>query len=876
MVSLDPEPPTNTTLESSYAPLTSHGPLPPGLTAHRVAAAYRIDPFHLRPKRVLLTFGIRHMHGSAADRLRRALDNPDNRKGRGDSHNDNKFRPSLHNALYYHAKATAPGAYQRRVACAEHEVDGCIYLNPQAFADGIELERAAAVQPCEVIEPNSDNEALAVFGLAYGLLQPADAATLIRALSSLGPGFASYFGLSEETPATQAHTADESPALLPAAVGPPWPRSESFPSPSPEAGDPQIVQAAVEPPQWINPSASRETAGPSPERSSATIAPRFLGVYTAELDDARSRQSGSTAERIRCGSLAEFDAEAFTLARSAEEDAIAVYQAVVDAHRRGLRRLVDDATQRLLSIGVVVRLMLESLVDPEDVARALDLDREALDEALDTTETIRLLLEPLEAAQRPPVPEPQASGDGTTLADLRQLLSAYLATVNAAVSALQAWQDTVSLLRSTLADCLTPKPARSLALVTASQVVEVLRHSLTHEGHEDFTPLLIRVLADLRSGTGWSEYELSLLENHLAQAAMAGDMDSHQDLLSYLEIPHLRQLLDADNVPLKRHILAATFRQAIAHRHPFFFDDIWPYEQGWPDRLESVGEDVYRLLNGLQMLYWQKPGVSSVLQHITTWRVARTVDDGKEDLAGRHFAVAERRHTEEIAQALERAPSMSGLFYRLRQFSSTTYFRPLAAHVRLGRIRDVQEALAVLTQRFERGDLVSDIIQGLGDSKGLRPAHIESLSRYISTTLASVDGWVKQHLSDPPEPNGGHDISLGSDLPTHLLRLASDVTEARTTPGTGMWLGAELRQILLDIARGDWPSPSVALLGELLVPESLFTVIESTSTNDRPRWPSWLDPDPRSERSWVAHSEHLCATQLRSDRGSGSHTVSIF
>ena len=59
---------------SLYAPLNSEGALPPGLDERVVANAYKATG--VLPKRVLLELGIRRYTGTAAIRLRKALDDP--------------------------------------------------------------------------------------------------------------------------------------------------------------------------------------------------------------------------------------------------------------------------------------------------------------------------------------------------------------------------------------------------------------------------------------------------------------------------------------------------------------------------------------------------------------------------------------------------------------------------------------------------------------------------------------------------------------------------------------------------------------------------------------------------------------------------------
>jgi hypothetical protein len=257
---------------------------------------------------------------------------------------------------------------------------------------------------------------------------------------------------------------------------------------------------------------------------------------------------------------------------------------------------------------------------------------------------------------------------------------------------------------------------------------DVLRRALADDNLEDLMPLLFRVVADRILEGGWSRTDLDLLTAHLNEAVISGDPEQHQEILSFLTVRQIQGLLESGDPTITRHVVLVTLRETLARRHPLFFSDVWPYEHGGRDRAGVLGEEICRVLNSLQVLYWHTQSATAVFQIMATCGGERK----GEDVADRTLAMAGRQRAEDVARRLETVSNISGLFLRLRQQTCVIAFRPLAGKVRDGRVREVQEALASLRRKYENGELEAEIVQTLGGTKQLRTAHLDSLSRYIS------------------------------------------------------------------------------------------------------------------------------------------------
>jgi nucleotide-binding universal stress UspA family protein len=164
-----------------------------------VSRAYRAFRPDLRAKHLLATLGIKPGQEQANRVLRRALDRPEARAA-GDGDDADSARPPLFLALYVLLKdhlASADHVYTAIVQPAERQRDDMTFLDAAMFRAGIEREMARFGHVPDPIPEGSEAEALALFALAYGLLQPDEAVAIVDAVASAGAGFRRFFGLTD-------------------------------------------------------------------------------------------------------------------------------------------------------------------------------------------------------------------------------------------------------------------------------------------------------------------------------------------------------------------------------------------------------------------------------------------------------------------------------------------------------------------------------------------------------------------------------------------------------------------------------------------------------------------------------------------------------
>ena len=182
-----------------YAPLDPSGALPPGLDERVVANAYKATG--VWPKRVLAELRTRKSGGTQAIRLRKALDDPDARARLCEA--SSKVMP-LHQAIYK-LLISQPGyrpVYKRIVEPSEIDVDEpgrapFTELNPAEFEARVAADQSDCSWREREIESQTEEEGLALFALAYGLLQPADARSIMAPIVALGTSFRAFFGVSD-------------------------------------------------------------------------------------------------------------------------------------------------------------------------------------------------------------------------------------------------------------------------------------------------------------------------------------------------------------------------------------------------------------------------------------------------------------------------------------------------------------------------------------------------------------------------------------------------------------------------------------------------------------------------------------------------------
>ncbi|MGD0075773.1 MAG: hypothetical protein ABSD31_15735, partial [Candidatus Binataceae bacterium] len=133
--------------------------------------------------------------------MRKAIDRPEARLARKEDKKE-KRRPFFHEALYSYLKKSPQGrnVYARLVEPAEYTVDEHTYLDAARFRSLIEAEKAQTGDVSYPISPRTENEALALFALAFGLLEPEDSYAILEPLLLMGAGFRQFFGIGESAP----------------------------------------------------------------------------------------------------------------------------------------------------------------------------------------------------------------------------------------------------------------------------------------------------------------------------------------------------------------------------------------------------------------------------------------------------------------------------------------------------------------------------------------------------------------------------------------------------------------------------------------------------------------------------------------------------
>lgn len=206
-----------------YAPAHSDGSLPPGFADQSLAQAFKSCRQDFRPKKLLRLLG--EGNGSSVTpqlQLRSILDTVD---GRARLRDRTRQAPPLHEAIYRRLRSSifAEHVYRDIIEPAEVDRESATFLEPKCFTARLDEHRELFRHPDDAIKPESAEDALAQFVLAYGLLQPNDGPALVDAACRLGDGFRQYFGVGLDARSTEPRTAHmtdtmaepgQSPSLL--------------------------------------------------------------------------------------------------------------------------------------------------------------------------------------------------------------------------------------------------------------------------------------------------------------------------------------------------------------------------------------------------------------------------------------------------------------------------------------------------------------------------------------------------------------------------------------------------------------------------------------------------------------------------------------
>jgi hypothetical protein len=816
---------------SPYAPLTPDGPLPPGVTEAAVVNAYK--SFDLRPKRVLATLNIKHFKETPARRLRKALNQAEGRLSR------RGVRPPFHNALYRYLRRAqhAHDIYHRVVQPAEYDKDDAIYIDPQRFRRLVEAEREAIGKRLPSIAPSTDLEALAHFVLAFALLQTDERYEILEPVLLIGQCFQEFFGVNQKDP-TEVLVSDTTPrdatptdSVLTVSTEN---SLESKSGPAPISTDIGMSETRAVDHQKANNSESSSAIG------------RHLGPRQAQLTLARSEYETLVVRRRELGGALVLDELRLKEAIVAERSAAERIQHLIEMSRRELNDVAEKIKSQLSAQGIHAEIDQPEAPDEHAICEWLDQREGEISEIaamLENLKNKRANLMSMKSIADLPL---QRSLKKVSLDEILHVLRTQSLTLDQQLAEALSWKSQMASVKKQMVDCLSPKKSRSIMNIDSETAILLLKQAQFDESFEPLFPLLVRLLAENHRLISTNEKYVTseLLGTVCNIAARGGDVETHQELLSYLTKEILLEALSTGNEVLIRHVLILAFRDSIARRQPFFFEDIWPFE-AWGRRTLVVGERLLRFFNGLHQLYWRTMSVSTMLQVLVTQGVGVAHADENEQ----RLAVIRRKAAEDLAVKLE-TPGMTGHFHRLRSIASTRYFKPLTPSIRGRRVREVRIEHFNLEKLFASGELETETVTAFGDKRELRTAHYLSLKRYLESNLHSIKEWIQQEAALEQEFK---EDDLITEIHASISRLPDDdETRFPSEVGSIEWLEKTVVSLISSLRQNQFPDAAFAFLGNLPTSDTLFNEPGSTATQPA-LWPSWIDRNPKSERIWVCH-----------------------
>ena len=833
-----------------YAPLDPSSALPPGLDERVVANAYKAT--RVWPKRVLTELGVRKPGGTVAIRLRKALDDPD---ARARLCGPSSKVPPLHQAIYQ-LLISQPGyrpVYKRIVEPSEIVVNEpgrapFTELNPAEFEARVTADQLDCSWREREIESQTEEEGLALFALAYGLLQPADARSIMAPIIALGTSFRAFFGVTDSATPLLASEVEESEQVSsnstlepPVASG----GEESDQAPANGTSEPPAISGGEESDQALSNGTPDDTAiqqaeatpeervphhvgshedtrGPS-KRQTATP---YRGLHTQALAKSLRKLQTRREARKALGVAEVLDDSAFRAARELEVAALAYTREV----EQSLRNQWEARTQDYVAITQEYGIQLDVEACPtasEEIAESLD----ALEsEGAELLRCVAALKHNSATARALNVPVLEVPERPDVRVDLRGAIESIekqlLATTEALLRA-ERWEVARRGLEETLRDCASASPASSLESIGPEDVAALLEYSLVNPDWDTLRPLLFRLWSEHFSWTNTNASRVSgVLEQALGAAASDGDLDRHTEQLCYLGRGTLQSLLGLSNAAVVRHVVFATFRESLARRDSHFFSAIWGFERAWTNRASTLGERLQRFFASLYRCFVRSRSAPFVMSLVEQSAVAVEKDSANAIVRSR------AQDANDVATQLEDAGHAPGLFGRLRFWAMTHQLKSVALAVREQRRAEVIRLLRVLQQRYRSGELVEEVVRAVG-GRNMRADHRESLARYLDDQIGVVTSWLSRTAG---EREGQEDATLGREA-TELRRFATQLARGeknarKNSPGSISWLEVEVGRLIARLQTG-----------EVLVPS-----------------PSWLGsgalrPLPTQVRSWVAHNK---------------------
>ena len=843
-----------------YAPLDPSSALPPGLDERVVANAYKAT--RVWPKRVLTELGIRKSGGTVAIRLRKALDDPD---ARARLCGPSSKVPPLHQAIYQ-LLISQPGyrpVYKRIVEPSEIVVNEpgrapFTELNPAEFEARVTADQLDCSWREREIESQTDEEGLALFALAYGLLQPADARSIMAPIIALGTSFRAFFGLTDSATPPLASEVEESDQVSsnstlepPVASSPPHlghgsAVEESDQAPSNGTSEPPVVSAVAESDQALSNGTPDDTAihqaEATPEErvphhvgshedtrapSKTQSARPYRGLHTQALAKSLRKLQTRREARKALGVAEVLDDSAFRAARELEVAALAYTREV----RQSLRDQWEARTQDYVAITQEYGIQLDVEACPtasEEIAESLDgLESEGA-ELLRLVAALKQNSATARALNVPVLAVPERRDVRVDLRGAIESIEKQLLATDEALLRAERWKAARRGLEERLRDCASASPASSLEGIGPEDVAALLEYSLVNPDWDTLRPLLFRLWSEHFSWTNTDASRVSeVLEQALGAAASDGDLDRHTEQLCYLERGTLQSLLGLSNAAVVRHVVFATFRESLARRDSLFFSAIWGFERAWTNRAGTLGDRLRRFFASLYRCFVHSRSATLVMMSLVEQSAVAVEKDGANAIVR-----SRAQDANDAATQLEDAGHAPGLFGRLRFWAMTHQLKPVALAVRAQRRAEVIRLLRVLQQRYKSGELVEDVVRAVG-GRNMRADHRDSLARYLDDQIGVVTSWLSRTAA---EREGQEDATLGREA-TELRRFATQLARGgrnarKNLPGSISWLEVEIGRLIARLQAG-----------EVLVPS-----------------PSWLGsgalrPPPTQLRSWVAHNQ---------------------
>ena len=778
---------------SPFAPFRPEGPLPPGLKVESISSVYKSHG--LRPKTVLRTMGIRISTEPPRRTLRLALDDPEARRG-------NPKRPPFHQALYTYliSQAKYADVFSRLIEPCLDTRNDALFLDADKFKATMFREEHDPANEYPEIAAGSLQEALALFVLAFGLLEPDQANEIAEPLLKSGLCFRRFFGVDSEGAVRSEKQLD------------------TLPHP---------------------PKASADVSSTSDNSAISIPAHRTHGPLHSEFMALRKGLEVVRAKRIHFGQMDLFEQSGFDEAYRAEQDSIVALKEFGHRIEHDLSETIHKLESRVSDhlTNLTVRWPTQ---DPLEQADWLDTYRKRISAAM-------LLLDQMDDHNAARVAlqsvQDDFSGPALDIENVLELIKHVADCIELSRHTAEEFDAQLGLLRSRLADCDSVRQAQSLKDLSASEACLLINWALSDEDAEPLLPLFFRLTAECTRSGLTPEDSSKLLLTALNRYAEAGEDDSYQELLSFVPTETLQELLLTGSDYLVRHIILITLRESLSRSVPHFLTEIWPYFARWTDSERCVGQQVQRLVIILEAVYQTSESMHSVSRVLANCLASNSSNLRFDDIS---FT---KQSTQDLANSLESPGNVDGIYRRLRNEVCTRYLKPIATNVRARRLIEVRRGLTSLRRELLDDHVSDKVIARLDDRRGLHAGHERSLKRYLQSKLTAIERWItEQEKLEKRDDSPDADDNLRrftKELAPLAHKLHSEENEAAVV-GSQIWLEYKVRQVIEELASGHRPEPSFAFFGQLPPHDCLFQ-------HDNPKtFATWFDQTPQSKHSWVA------------------------